>query len=155
MLLIWVGNNTTKDLQTPVSRVLENICTCLELSVIISHHLYCFNSLYTHITYVFVFPRLYNNFMMPFVMLIRRRRHLDDTTLFVVPKGVILKRENRITEPYIRCPYPCPCPPMPMGFGWAWVRCYCSWVGTGGHRFCASLHPSPKRSQTSRMQGIR
>jgi hypothetical protein len=24
--------------------------------------------------------------------------------------------------------------PIPMGFGWAWVRCYCSWVGMGGHR---------------------
>jgi hypothetical protein len=54
-------------------------------------------------------------------------------------------------EPYIGCPYPCPCPcpPIPMGFGWAWVRYYCSWVGMGGHRFCASLHPTPNRSQTS------
>jgi hypothetical protein len=36
------------------------------------------------------------------------------------------------------------------------------WVGMGaivlfmgGHQFCASLHPAPNRSQTSRMQGIR
>ena len=29
------------------------------------------------------------------------------------------------------------------------------WVGMGGHRFCASLHPAPNQSQTSRMQGIR
>jgi hypothetical protein len=36
------------------------------------------------------------------------------------------------------------------------------WVGMGamllfmgGHRFCASLHPVPNRSQTSQMQGIR
>ena len=57
-------------------------------------------------------------------------------------------------EPYIGCPYPCPCPPIPMGFGWAWVRCYCSWVGMDGHRFYASLHPTPYRNQTSRMQGI-
>ena len=45
--------------------------------------------------------------------------------------------------------------PMPIAFGWAWVRYYCSWVGMGGHRFCASLHPAPNRSQISRMQGIR
>jgi len=45
--------------------------------------------------------------------------------------------------------------PMPMGFGWAWVRYYCSWVGMGGHWFCASLHPTPNRSQTSRMQELR
>jgi hypothetical protein len=45
--------------------------------------------------------------------------------------------------------------PMPMGVGWAWVRCYCSWVGLGGHRFCASLYPAPNRSQTSRMHRIR
>jgi hypothetical protein len=57
-------------------------------------------------------------------------------------------------EPYIGCPYPCPCPPIPMSFGWAWVRCYYSWVGMGGHRFCASLHRAPNQSQTSRMQGI-
>jgi hypothetical protein len=41
---------------------------------------------------------------------------------------------------------------MPIGFGWAWVRYYCSCVGMGGHRFCASLHSAPNRSQTSRMQ---
>ena len=35
-----------------------------------------------------------------------------------------------------------------MGFGWAWVRYYCSWVGMGGHRFCAFLHPTPNRNQT-------
>jgi hypothetical protein len=36
------------------------------------------------------------------------------------------------------------------------------WVGMGaillfmgGHGFCASLHPTPNRSQTSRMQGVR
>ena len=29
-----------------------------------------------------------------------------------------------------------------------------SWVGMGGHRFCASLHPTPNHSQTSWMQGI-
>ena len=39
--------------------------------------------------------------------------------------------------------------------GWAWVRYYCSLVGMGGHRFCASLHPAPNWSQTSWMQGIR
>jgi hypothetical protein len=45
---------------------------------------------------------------------------------------------------------------MPMGF-WvgmgAMLLTYCSWVGLGGHQFCASLHPTPNRSQTSRMQG--
>jgi hypothetical protein len=39
--------------------------------------------------------------------------------------------------------------------GWAWVRYYCSWIGMGGHRFCASLHLDPNRSQTSHMQGVR
>ena len=29
-----------------------------------------------------------------------------------------------------------------------------SWVGMGGHRFCASLHPTPNHSQISWMQGI-
>jgi hypothetical protein len=29
------------------------------------------------------------------------------------------------------------------------------WVGMSGHRICASLHPAPNWSQTSRMQGIR
>jgi len=29
---------------------------------------------------------------------------------------------------------------MPMGFGWAWVRCYCSWVGVGGHRCNIIVH---------------
>jgi hypothetical protein len=75
-----------------------------------------------------------------------------------------------VAEPYIGCPYPCP--PMPMGFGWAWVGmgdhgCHVivhgwAWVAMGailffigGHRFCASLHPTPNHSQTSRMHGIR
>jgi hypothetical protein len=39
-----------------------------------------------------------------------------------------------------------------MGFWWAWVRCYYSWVGMGGHGFCAFMHPTPNQSQTSRMQ---
>jgi hypothetical protein len=28
-------------------------------------------------------------------------------------------------------------------------------MGMGGHRFCASLHPTPNQSQTSQMQEIR
>jgi hypothetical protein len=64
-----------------------------------------------------------------------------------------------------------PCPPMPMHahpcpwvlgghrcdvivHGWAWVQYYYSWVGMGGHRFRASLHPAPNQSQTSWLQGI-
>ena len=39
--------------------------------------------------------------------------------------------------------------------GWAWVGMGAILLFMVGHRFCASLHPSPNRSQTSQMQGIR
>jgi hypothetical protein len=45
-----------------------------------------------HITYVFIFPQYYANFT-PFVILMREW-HLNNTTPFVFPKRVILKREN-------------------------------------------------------------
>jgi hypothetical protein len=37
--------------------------------------------------------------------------------------------------------------PMPTHAHGYWGRCYCSWVGMGEHQFCASLHPTPNRSQ--------
>ena len=72
---------------------------------------------------------------------------------FDLPGQLIGYRHNlnsragiRTAEPYIGCP--CPCPPMPMGF---WVGMGAMLLFMGGHRFCASLHPAPNRSQTSRM----
>ena len=69
------------------------------------------------------------------------------------------------SEPYIGChthAHAHPCPWILSGHGcdvivhgWALLRYYCSWVGMGEHEFCASLHPSPNQSQTSRMQEIR
>ena len=45
------------------------------------------------------------------------------------------------SEPYIGCPYPC------HGF---WVGMGAMLLFMGGHQFCASMHPTPNRSQTSR-----
>ena len=43
-VLTWVG--TTRNLRTPILKVLENICICLELQVIISYHLCCLTVVY-------------------------------------------------------------------------------------------------------------
>ena len=53
-------------------------------------------------------------------------------------------------EPYIGCPYG-----MPTHAHGFWVGMGAMLLFMGGHRFCASLHPTPNRSQTSRMHGIR
>jgi hypothetical protein len=53
-----------------------------------------------------------------------------------VLKGWILREVSfegpthvwRASKPYIGYPYPCP-----------WVRCYCSWVGMGGHGWVSVL----------------
>ena len=58
-------------------------------SILLKRIVYMFS---THITYVFVFPRYYDNYT-PFVILMRRR-HLDNTIFFVFLKRVILKRVN-------------------------------------------------------------
>jgi hypothetical protein len=48
-------------------------------------------------------------------------------------------------------PIPMPMPTHAHGF---WVGMGAMLLFMGGHRFCASLHPAPNRSQTSRMQEI-
>jgi hypothetical protein len=69
---------------------------------------------------------------------------------------------NQPSEPYIGCPYPCPCPWVLGGHGcdviihgWEWVGMGAILLFMGGRRYCASLHPTPNWSQTSRMQEIR
>jgi len=48
-------------------------------------------------------------------------------------------------------PIPMPMPTHTHGF---WVGMGAILLFMGGHRFCASLYPTPNRSQTSRMHGI-
>jgi hypothetical protein len=81
-------------------------------------------------------------------------------------EGIQKKETNNfafLAEPYIGAhTHAHPCPWVLGGHGcdvivhgWAWVGMGVILLFMDGHGFCASLHPTPNRSQTSRMQSIR